>query len=128
MAQHLRILYRALLDEIRHVGHALQRIIYLVRKFMGHLSGARGALLSNDFGLLFLLSITHRREISQHRHQSRIICVESFCSAMGHDKNRAPCLFSLPWKQYAICYQGRFDTKNFKKLLRDSKVLRVSTF
>ena len=93
---------------------------------MRHLSPTRGALLSHEFGLLPLLPKAHRRKIGQHCHQTRIIFVKSFRSSVSHDENRATRVFGLPRKQNAICYQGRFDTDNFKKLLRDGEVLWVS--
>ena len=97
-------------------------------KAVRHLRGGCCAFLSDQSGLLLLLLVAHRREISQHVHQSRIIVVKSFCSVMGHHKDRATRPFDRPRKQDAICHQGSFDAENIEELLRHREVLCVSTF
>src|SRR6202044_2977604 len=91
------------------------------------LSGGRCAFLDNKPGLLLLLPIAHRSEVSQHRHEPRIIFVKGFRPSVRHDKDGAARVLSLPWEQDAVRYQRCFDAEDIEKFLRDGEVLRVPT-
>src|ERR1700761_2798012 len=83
--------------------------------------------MNNQPRLLFLLAVAHRRKVSQHGHQSRVIFIKGFRTAMRHHKDGAARIVRLPREQNAIRNKRSFHAKNIEEFLAHREMLRMST-